>query len=129
MMAASKILTAIAVLGGAAVVCPLCLTGNAATVTTARVATVVQVADTATARLHISGMTCGTCPVTARLALRRVPGVYEAVVTLPDSLGVVRYDSVRVSAREIAAQLTKMTGYGARVLSDTSKSTPRSRRG
>ncbi len=129
MLAASRVLTAIAVLGGAAVVCPLCLTGNAATVKTASVAIVIQVADTATARLHISGMTCGTCPVTARLALKRVPGVYEAVVTLPDSLAVVRYDSVRVSAREIAVQLTKVTGYGARVLSDTSKSTPRPRSG
>ena len=121
MIASAKTLAMVAMIGAAGVVCPLCLSGSAATVTTQSVSTVAQAADTAVARLHISGMTCGSCPVTARIALTRVPGVYTAKVTLPDSLGVVHYNPSRVSSKEIATQLTKMTGYAAVVLSDTTK--------
>jgi copper chaperone CopZ len=77
--------------------------------------------DTATAKLHISGMTCGTCPITARAALNKVTGVYSAKVTLDDSLGVVKYDPKRVTPAQIAAQLTRLTGYGAKVLAEASK--------
>jgi copper chaperone CopZ len=72
--------------------------------------------DTTTVRLHISRMTCGSCPTTARLALERLPGVHEATVTLEDSLGVVRYDPRRVTPDQIAAHLTRLTGFGATVL-------------
>ena len=42
-------------------------------------------------------MTCGSCPTTARLALKKLTGVYSATVTLDDSLGVVQYDPRRVT--------------------------------
>jgi copper chaperone CopZ len=61
-------------------------------------------------------MTCGSCPATARLALRRLAGVYSAVVTFEDSLGIVSYDPRRVTPGQIAAHLTKLTGFGATVL-------------
>lgn len=80
-----------------------------------------QAPDTATVRLHISKMTCGTCPTTARLALRRLHGVYSATVTLDDSLGVVRYDPREVNPAQIAAHLTRFTGFGASILPDTTK--------
>ncbi|SRR5712692_8021589 len=83
-----------------------------------------QAPDTATVRLHISKMTCGTCPTTARLALRRLPGVYSATVTLDDSLGVVRYDPRQVKPAQLAVQLTRLTGYGATVLPDTTSGKP-----
>lgn len=79
----------------------------------------MQAADTSTVRLHISGMTCGSCPATARLALKRLTGVYAAQVTLEDSLGVVKYDPARVTPPQIAAHLTRLTGYRATVLPDT----------
>ncbi|HXF94986.1 MAG TPA: cation transporter [Gemmatimonadales bacterium] len=82
-------------------------------------ALVAQAPDTATVRLHISRMTCGTCPATARLALQRLDGVYSAKVTLEDSLGVVRYDPRKVTPQAIAAHLTRLTGYPARVLPDS----------
>ncbi len=82
--------------------------------------------DTATVRLHISGMTCGSCPLTARAALQKLPGVFSARVTLDDSLGVVRYDPRRVTPEQIAAHLTRLTGYGARVLSQEAKGGRRS---
>ena len=106
--------------GGAAVLCPLCGAGlQTAGAQPAQVG--LQAADTATVRLHISKMTCGSCPATARLALKRLPGVYSATVTLDDSLGVVRYDPRRVKPTEIAAHLTRLTGFGATILPDTSK--------
>jgi len=80
--------------------------------------------DTATVRLHISKMTCGSCPATARLALKRLTGVYNATVTLGDSLGVVRYDPQLVKPAQIAAHLTRLTGYGATVLPDTTSGKP-----
>lgn len=76
----------------------------------------VQTPDTATVRLHISKMTCGSCPATARLALQRLPGVYGATVTLDDSLGVVRYDPHKVTPAQIAGHLTGLTGFGATIL-------------
>jgi len=106
--------------GGAAVFCPLCGAGlQTAGAQPTQVA--LQAADTATVRLHISKMTCGSCPATARLALKRLPGVYSATVTLDDSLGVVKYDPRRVTPAEIAAHLTRLTGFGAAILSDSSK--------
>ncbi len=103
--------------GGAALVCPLCDGGiPIAGAQQARGAALAS--DTATVRLHISRMTCGSCPTTARLALKRLPGVYSAVVTLEDSLGVVRYDPGRLTPAQIAAHLTKVTGFGATVVAD-----------
>jgi copper chaperone CopZ len=107
-------------LTGAAFLCPLCGGGiQAARVQNPGVA--VQTPDTATVRLHISRMTCGSCPTTARLALKRLAGVYGATVTLDDSLGVVRYDPRQVNPTQIAAHLTRLTGFGARILPDTTK--------
>lgn len=83
--------------------------------------TATQLPDTATVRLHISGMTCGSCPATARLALNRLPGVYGATVTLDDSLGVVRYDPSVVTPTQIAAHLTRVTGYRTTILQDSAK--------
>lgn len=110
---------------GGAVLCPLCgsdvAVASAASVRAAQAVQVLPPTDTATVRMHISGMTCGTCPVTARKALEKLAGVYSATVTLPDSLGVVKFDVRRVKPEDIAAHLTRMTGYGARVLPEIAK--------
>ncbi len=113
-------LVAVAALAGVGVLCPLCA-GGVQTVRAQQVAPRGQAPDTATLRLHISGMTCGSCPVTARMALKQVPGVFSAAVTLDDSLGVVRYDPRKLTPAQIAAHLTRRTGYGARVIADTAK--------
>ncbi|MGH7629153.1 MAG: heavy-metal-associated domain-containing protein [Gemmatimonadales bacterium] len=110
-------------LGSAALLCPLCDRGPAL----AQAESVhEQSADTATARLHISRMTCGSCPATARLALMKLPGVYRATVTLHDSLGVVSYDPGRVTPEQIAAHLSRATGFGATMLPDSTKTPGRS---
>lgn len=110
-------------LTGTAMLCPLC-GGGAGSAAATTSAVYVQASDTAEVRLHISGMTCGSCPATARLALKKLTGVYSATVTLDDSLGVVRYDSRRVTPAQIAAHLTRLTGYGTTVKPD-STSAPR----
>lgn len=113
-----------AVFTGAAMLCPLCGGGASTAAAATPPAVYGPVADTAQVRLHISGMTCGSCPTTARLALRKMTGVYSATVTLDDSLGVVQYDPRRVTPAEIAAHLKRLTGYVATVLPD-STATPR----
>lgn len=112
-------LAAVVALLGAGALYPLC--GTRAAAASAQSLTIAfPTSDTATVKLHISGMTCGSCPITARIALERLPGVLDTKVTLDDSLGVVRYDPRRVTPEQITAHLTKLTGYGARVLADTS---------
>ncbi len=120
-------LLAVAGFAGAGALCPLC-DGGVPVADAQQVAQQGQAPDTATVKLHISGMTCGSCPVTARMALKRVPGVFSATVTLDDSLGVVRYDPRKVTPTAIAAGLTQLTGYGARVIADEVKTPRRSGR-
>ena len=101
-------------LSSAAFLCPLC-GGGIQTAGAQNAPVAAQAPDTASVRLHISRMTCGSCPTTARLALKKLPGVYGATVTLDDSLGVVRYDPRQVTPDQIAAHLTRLTGFGATV--------------
>jgi copper chaperone CopZ len=110
-------------LGGAVSLCPLC-GGGVPAVGAQSVRIAGPVADTAVVRLHISGMTCGSCPTTARLALQKLAGVFKATVTLDDSLGVVHYDPRWVTPPEIVAQLSKLTDYRATIIPDSTK-TPR----
>ena len=112
-----RMISALAAAIGGVVISPL----SASNVAGAQTVAAAQSTDTATVRLHISGMTCGTCPVTARKALNKLTGVYSATVTLPDSLGVVTFDPAKLKPAEIAAHLTKMTGYAAKVLPDSIK--------
>jgi len=104
----------------AAFPCPLC-SGGTRLAGAQDVTVATRAPDTAMVRLHISRMTCGSCPTTARLALKRLTGVYSATVTLDDSLGVVRYDPRKVNPDQITAHLTRLTGFGATILSDTTK--------
>jgi copper chaperone CopZ len=111
-------------LTGSAIVCPAAGTWSpAASRQIARLDS--QSPDTSIVRLHISGMTCGSCPATARLALRQLAGIYSATVTLGDSLGVVQYDAARVTPSQIAAHLARLTGFGATVLPDTTHASRR----
>ncbi len=105
---------------GAAFFCPLC-GGGIQGAGLQNLGFAAQTPDTATVRLHISKMTCGSCPTTARLALNRLKGVYSATVTLDDSLGVVRYDPRQVTPGQITAHLTRLTGFGAVILPATTK--------
>lgn len=118
MLSMKSFLVAAAAFGSATIVCPLCET-VVARAATESVALASQLPDTATVRMRISGMTCATCPITARVALKKLRGVYDARVTYSDSLAVVRYDPRRVTPAQMLAHLTELTGYKGRVLPDS----------
>lgn len=120
MLPSKMVLAALTALAGAGVLCPLCDAG-ANPLGAQQVSAAQEATDTATVKLHISGMTCGSCPVTARTALKRLAGVLDAKVTLDDSLGVVTYDPRKVTPTQIAAHLTRLTGYGARIIDERPK--------
>jgi copper chaperone CopZ len=80
-----------------------------------------SLADTAEVKLAISGMTCGSCATTARIALQRVDGVYDAAVSYDSASAVVLYDPDRTSPDEFISHLEKMTGYKARLAEPAQK--------
>ena len=53
-------------------------------------------------QLDVSGMSCGTCPITVRLALKKVLGVLDAKVTLEPPVAEVTYDDTKTSADRLA---------------------------
>lgn len=111
-------LVGIAALLGAAPVCAACVApGSLGAAAIER--TPAAVADTAVAKLAITGMTCGSCATTARLALQRVPGVFKAHVSYDSASAVVRYDPDRTEPATFIAKLKEMTGYEARVAEPT----------
>lgn len=79
--------------------------------------------DTAQAKLAIRGMTCGSCAVTARLALRQVPGVYDARVSYDSASAVVLYDPARTSPERFIARLQELTGFKASWVPDPPRDT------
>ncbi|MGH7545022.1 MAG: cation transporter [Gemmatimonadota bacterium] len=119
-------LIAVSALAGAGVLCPLC--GGGVRPGDARpVADQAQVPDTAVVRFRIDGMTCGACAATARAALKRLAGVFDATVSYDDALGTVRYDAQKVTPPQIAEHLNRLTGYRATVIADTARAPRRSR--
>ena len=116
-MTLSSKLLIIGAASAAGAICPLCKGDADARPQQALAAS--ELADTATVRLHISKMTCATCTVTARVALKKLAGVHDATVSYSDSIGVVRYDPKRVTPTEIAEHLTRVTGYPAKILPDS----------
>jgi copper chaperone CopZ len=81
-------------------------------------------ADTVVAHLAVKGMTCGSCAATARLVLKRVPGVHDAEVSYETASAVVRYDPARTDPARFIARLREMTGYEARVVEPPAKPAP-----
>lgn len=115
----------VAVLASADAWCPLCDRGVRA-VDAQQVTQQAQAPDTAVVRFHVDGMTCGSCATTARVAFKRLAGVFDARVSLGDGLGVVRYDPRKATPAQIAAHLNRLTGYRATVIADTAKTARRS---
>lgn len=103
-------------LTGASGVCALCLTPSEARLVPSSASAVHAVPDTTVRRFAIQGMTCGSCAVTARIAIQRSSGVYKAEVSYDEAKATVWYDSVQTSPSQIIAVLEKATGYEAREL-------------
>lgn len=72
---------------------------------------------TETCALAIGGMTCAACVARVEKALRQVPGVTDAQVSLLENQGVVAFDPRRVR-REALVEAVEDTGYEAQVVVD-----------
>ena len=68
--------------------------------------------------LEVEGMTCKTCPVTVRKALKDVQGVYSAKATFEPPQAVVRFDPETTSV-EMLTQATKNAGFPSRPKSNS----------
>ena len=68
----------------------------------------------ATAKLRITGMTCGHCQAKVEKALKGVAGVYSAVVDLPDGEAEVDFDDDAVTTDTLVSAVSR-AGYGAKL--------------
>ncbi len=74
--------------------------------------TLVQAAGLETATLDVKGMTCPTCPVTVKVALKKQPGVADVKVDLQHQTARVTFDPGKVSVDRLAKAVTDV-GYPA----------------
>lgn len=54
-------------------------------------------AETQTAVLDVQNMTCSLCPVTIKVALKKVPGVEDAAVNFEHKTATVKFDPAKAS--------------------------------
>lgn len=59
-------------------------------------------AEQRSVQLDVKGMNCATCPITVRLALKKVPGVLDARVTLEPPIAEVVYDDAQTNPERLA---------------------------
>lgn len=62
--------------------------------------------------IQVKGMSCFTCEVTVRTAIKKLPGVSEAKASARDERVIVTYDPQKVSLDELLHAINK-TGYKA----------------
>ncbi len=63
-----------------------------------------------TVSMHVSGMTCGTCPISVRHRALQLKGVHAAVVDLNTATATVTYEDSEQTPQAIARAITKL-GY------------------
>ncbi|WJW76680.1 mercury resistance system periplasmic binding protein MerP [Thiohalobacter sp. IOR34] len=63
--------------------------------------------------LDVPGMTCAACPITVRLALKRVPGVISATADFDSKTATVRFDPDRTDVQALIRATTE-AGYPSR---------------
>ncbi|GIW42760.1 MAG: hypothetical protein KatS3mg077_0042 [Candidatus Binatia bacterium] len=68
----------------------------------------------ASVTLQIEGMTCASCAVAVRTALRKLDGVREARVSVADKKAEVEYDPAKVSPAALVEAVNRL-GYQARL--------------
>lgn len=76
-----------------------------------------------TATLEIKGMTCASCGVAVKRALKKVDGFKTAEVSAKHGRAVVIYDPAKTDAEALAAAVTKL-GYEAKPIAEPISSEP-----
>jgi mercuric ion binding protein len=67
-----------------------------------------------TITLSVPGMTCATCPITIRAALKKVPGVTYVTVSYERLEAVVTFDDTKTNATALIKATTD-AGYPSKV--------------
>jgi len=67
-----------------------------------------------TVTMHVSGMTCGTCPISVRHRALQLKGVSAASVALDTATAAVTYEDSEQSPQAIAQAITQL-GYPATI--------------
>lgn len=73
-------------------------------------------AETQRVALHVDGMTCGGCAISARAVLSRLEGVRRAEVNYQQKRALVTYDPSKITPPRMIAALKDKLGYTARVV-------------
>ena len=73
-----------------------------------------------TVTLDIPGMDCEICPITVRVALKKLPGVISATATPETKEEVVVYDDTKTTIKQII-KATTQAGYPSTVKGAQSK--------
>ena len=60
-----------------------------------------------TATLDVKGMTCSTCPLTVKVALKKQPGVSEVSVDYKAQSASVKFNPEKIKAEQLAAAVTE----------------------
>jgi len=61
---------------------------------------------------EVQGMTCSTCPLTVKAAVKKLKGIAEVKASLQDKSTVVDFDSQKINAAEIKNAIDSV-GYKA----------------
>jgi len=69
-----------------------------------------------TVSMHVSGMTCGTCPISVRHRAMQMKGVHSAVVDIDTALATITYEDSEQSSQAITQAITEL-GYPATITS------------
>ena len=59
------------------------------------------------ANLDVKGMTCSTCPLTVKVALKKQPGVSEVSVDYKAQSASVKFNPEKIKAEQLAAAVTE----------------------
>lgn len=71
------------------------------------VLTNVKAGEIHTATLDIKGMTCSTCPLTVKVALKKQPGVSEVSVDYKAQSALVKFNPEKIKAEQLAGAVTE----------------------
>lgn len=71
-------------------------------------------AATRTAKLDVSHMSCATCPLTVKTALKKVPGVSVVAVSYETKQAVVTFDDAKTNIKTLR-KATADVGYPSTV--------------
>jgi len=73
-----------------------------------------QAAESRTITLDVPGMTCGSCPITVKYSLKKVPGVISASADYDSKSATVTFDPDKTSV-EALTSATANAGYPSTV--------------